>query len=66
MNTRMTPAQSISSGLRQYACFSGRATAPEFWWIAADFAVIEVAIVLSRTPDPQTNTYGPNPHEVPK
>ncbi|NOX73425.1 MAG: DUF805 domain-containing protein [Alphaproteobacteria bacterium] len=41
----MTPIQSISSGLRQYARFSGRSTAPEFWWLVAALALIEIAIV---------------------
>ncbi len=41
----MTPLKSISSGLRQYARFAGRATAPEFWWLVAALTVTEVAIV---------------------
>jgi uncharacterized membrane protein YhaH (DUF805 family) len=41
----MTPIKSISSGLRQYARFSGRATVSEFWWLLAALALIEVILV---------------------
>ena len=41
----MGPGQAIKSGLRHYARFSGRATAPEFWWLVIALTLVEVVIV---------------------
>ncbi len=41
----MGPGQAIAAGLRNYARFTGRATAPEFWWLVIALALVEVGIV---------------------
>ncbi len=42
----MKPVDSIKTGLRKYASFSGRSTPSELWWLIVALAVAEVAIVL--------------------
>jgi uncharacterized membrane protein YhaH (DUF805 family) len=41
----MSPIKSISSGLRQFAHFSGRATVSEFWWLLVALVLTEVILV---------------------
>lgn len=39
----MSPVQAVTSALRQYAVFSGRASRPELWWFFGAYSAAAVA-----------------------